>query len=273
MRASNLARDRAARRLAASSFGLFQRCLRMPATALSTGPAGVTAGRRSGLCRRAPFLFLPTAPWQARRPRAREGRSRKAAAAGGPRRGALARRGPRRRGHSEIGRGLASRDSSVPKATISKTGTVKRGSGKAAVPVGDARPCRTSAARRRRRPAPEIAAARLPAPTKKRMRLTADIREVRGPPDRQRGARRRGRRASNDRRSARQPAWVTYKDAGPGQKEAPKKYEGPRNRPSRSPPKKDDALRSRRRATSSRPSPRKVRRERRGARPFRVHAV
>ena len=134
----------------------------------------------------------------------------------------------------EIDEGLAATQAFLGK--ISKTGTVKKGSGKAAVPVGDASlPDFGRAAPKET--APEIAAA--DSLLTKKDSLTAEIRES--------SSERIGSEApvveadSKQRPTKREtPAWVNYKAPEPEPREAPKKYE-PAEPTFTITPKKDDA--------------------------------
>ena len=134
----------------------------------------------------------------------------------------------------ESDEGLAATQAFLGK--ISKQGNVKKGSGKAAVPVGDASmPDFGRAAPKET--APEIAAA--DSLLTKKDSLTAEIRES--------SSERIGSEApvveadGKQRPTKREtPAWVTYKAPEPEPKEAPKKYE-PAEPTFTITPKKDDA--------------------------------
>ena len=121
-------------------------------------------------------------------------------------------------------------------STISKQGKVKKGSGKAAVPVGDASmPDFGRAAPKET--APEIAAA--DSLLTKKDSLTAEIRES---APQQIGSEAPVVEADGKQRPTKRetPAWVTYKAPEPEPKEAPKKYE-PAEPTFTITPKKDDA--------------------------------
>jgi len=134
----------------------------------------------------------------------------------------------------EIDEGLAATQAFLGK--ISKTGTVKKGSGKAAVPAGDASlPDFGRAAPKET--APEIAAA--DSLLTKKDSLTAEIRESAAP---QIGSEAPVVEADSKQRPTKRetPAWVNYKAPEPEPKEAPKKYE-PAEPTFTITPKKDDA--------------------------------
>ena len=134
----------------------------------------------------------------------------------------------------EIDEGLAATQAFLGK--ISKTGTVKKGSGKAAVPAGDASlPDFGRAAPKET--APEIAAA--DSLLTKKDSLTAEIRESAAP---QIGSEAPVVEADSKQRQTKRetPAWVNYKAPEPEPKEAPKKYE-PAEPTFTITPKKDDA--------------------------------
>ena len=134
----------------------------------------------------------------------------------------------------EIDEGLAATQAFL--SSISKSGNVKKGSGKAAVPVGDSSlPDFGRAAPKET--APEIAAA--DSLLTKKDSLTGDIRES--------ASERIGSEApvvetnAPQRQTKREtPAWVTYKAPEPEPKEAPKPYE-PAEPTFTITPKKDDA--------------------------------
>ena len=134
----------------------------------------------------------------------------------------------------DIDEGLAATQQFL--SSISKSGNVKRGSGRAAVPVGDSSlPDFGRAAPKET--APEIAAA--DSLLTKKDSLTGDIRES--------ASERIGSEAPVVSESAPQPqkkretpAWVTYKAPEPEPKEAPKPYE-PAEPTFTITPKKDDA--------------------------------
>ena len=134
----------------------------------------------------------------------------------------------------EIDEGLAATQAFL--SSISKSGNVKKGSGKAAVPVGDSSlPDFGRAAPKET--APEIAAA--DSLLTKKDSLTGDIRES--------ASERIGSEAPVVETNAPQPqkkretpAWVTYKAPEPEPKEAPKPYE-PAEPTFTITPKKDDA--------------------------------
>jgi hypothetical protein len=134
----------------------------------------------------------------------------------------------------EIDEGLAATQAFL--SSISKSGNVKKGSGRAAVPVGDSSlPDFGRAAPKET--APEIAAA--DSLLTKKDSLTGDIRES--------ASERIGSEApvvetnAPQRQTKREtPAWVTYKAPEPEPKEAPKPYE-PAEPTFTITPKKDDA--------------------------------
>ena len=134
----------------------------------------------------------------------------------------------------DIDEGLAATQAFL--SSISKQGNVKKGSGKAAVPVGDASlPDFGRAAPKET--APEIAAA--DSLLTKKDSLTAEIRESAAP---QIGSEAPVVEADSKQRPTKRetPAWVTYKAPEPEPKEAPKKYE-PAEPTFTITPKKDDA--------------------------------
>ena len=134
----------------------------------------------------------------------------------------------------EIDEGLAATQAFL--SSISKSGNVKKGSGKAAVPAGDASlPDFGRAAPKET--APEIAAA--DSLLTKKDSLTAEIRES---APQQIGSEAPVVEADSKQRPTKRetPAWVNYKAPEPEPKEAPKKYE-PAEPTFTITPKKDDA--------------------------------
>ncbi len=134
----------------------------------------------------------------------------------------------------DIDEGLAATQAFL--SSISKSGNVKKGSGRAAVPVGDSSlPDFGRAAPKET--APEIAAA--DSLLTKKDSLTGDIRESAAP---QIGSEAPVVEADSKQPQKKRetPAWVTYKAPEPEPKEAPKKYE-PAEPTFTITPKKDDA--------------------------------